>query len=154
MTTYSKGFSGKYSLDPDHWQGGMFGKQIYEFNNDPVDPLTYCAGVRIIRPDQHFLTDMGSVPKTLQYIAPKWFAKDRFPKAYIFHDSGYKHGGHWLAVKGGWRFFKMTRQMVDELLLDMIIAEGGGEIAANLIYAGVRSGGWLAWRHRKAPVAG
>jgi len=138
-------FSGVYDCPFHHWQGGFFGKEIYEFTNSALDPLTYSDDI-MLRPDNHFMTDLGSVPKLLQATAPIWFAKDRFPRSYIFHDSGYKHSGHWVAVKGGWHFVKMTRKQVDRYLREMILAEGGSRSAANLVYAGVRAGGWASWK--------
>ena len=140
-------FSGKYTLDPGGWDGGWFGKEMFEFTNDDADPLTYAnAKGQIIRPDHHFRTDMGSVPRTLQSLLPWWFDRFRFPKSYIFHDSGYKHGGHWFAVTGGWAFKSLTRRCVDDFLHEMILAEGGSTANARTIWAGVRMGGRFSWQ--------
>jgi hypothetical protein len=139
------GFYGKYSLCPDHWEGGMWGKQIYEFTNHKNDPLTCKMGLILYRPDRHFYTDLGSVPKTFQKLLPRWFAKDRFAKSYIFHDSAYKHKGVWVNVNGKWEFRALTRKQADEMLYEMILLEGGSRAAARLIYAGVRMGGWRGW---------
>ena len=138
-------FSGKYKLDPAGWSGGFFGKELYEFTNDDADPLTCELGCRLIRPDHHYLTDLGSVPKTLQYICPKWFAKDRYPRSYLFHDSAYKHGAIWIGVPGGWKKVKATRKEVDQMLYDMIILEGGSRANARTIWMGVRAGGWASF---------
>jgi len=92
---------------------------------------------------------MGSIPLTLQSLIPVWFAKDRFPKSYIFHDSGYKNGGHWMMIDGAWLFVPMTRREIDDLLHDMILAEGGSDSAANTIWAGVRAGGYFAYHQAK-----
>lgn len=144
-------FSGTYELRVDGWYGGWKGKPRFEFTNDPRQPLTYDDSVLLMRPDNHFMTDLGSVPRFLQKAVPIWFDRARFPKSYIFHDSAYLHGGHWCGVKGhGFKFTPMTRKKVDELLRDMILAEGGSKMAARLIHAGVRMGGWKAWRRKLA----
>ena len=144
------GFSGIYKLDPAGWAGGWFGKELYEFTNDDADPLTCELGGSLFRPDHHYITDLGSVPKTLQYLCPKWFAKDRYPVSYLFHDSAYKRGAVWMGVPGGWKEMKLTRKAVDVMLRDMIILEGGGRANAQAIYAGVRLGGWASW-DKEAP---
>ena len=146
----SAGFSGKYKLVPDGWDGKIFGKEMFEFTNDPHDPLTFADDI-LIRPDNHFRTDMGSVPRTLQFIAPRWFNRFRYPQSYILHDSGYSHHGHWVAANGSdWHFVKMTRKQVDDLLYDMIIAEGGSHANARTIWLGVRLGGRGAWGKAKS----
>jgi hypothetical protein len=140
------GFSGTYELKPYQWQGGMFGKQLYEFTNDLGNPLTYAdKNGNIIRPDQHQITDMGSVPSTLQYWMPKWFAKDRYLPGFLFHDDSYKNNGWWFACPGGWEFRKITRKQADLYLRQMIIDLGGSAGNATAIYWGVRLGGWRAW---------
>ena len=140
------GFSGTYELRPDHWQGGMFGKQLYEFTNDARDPLTYeDTNGNLIRPDRHTTTDLGSVPRVLQARLPGWFAKDRWTAAYIYHDDAYSSGGWWFAVEGGWEFRKIERKMADKYLRQMIRDLGGSWGNAAAIYWGVRLGGFRAW---------
>ena len=138
-------FSGKYNLDGDHWQGGFWGKQIYEFRNNRRTPLTATCGIVQYKPDNHFFTDLGSVPLTLQYSLPKWFAKDRYIRAYIFHDSAYKHGGVWVCINGKWTFRNLTRKQADDMLYHMLIAEGASKANARAIWLGVRAGGWYSW---------
>lgn len=141
------GFSGDYELKPTRWDGGLFGKQLYEFTNYDHDPLTYedLKG-DLMRPDRHREeTDMGSVPKTVQWLLPKWFAKDRYLPAYLFHDDAYDNHGWWFAVKGGWEFRKLTRKQADDYLREMIISLGGSKANARAIWIGVRLGGWVSW---------
>lgn len=145
------GFSGKYELFPDGWIGGWMGRPRWEFTNDAKDPLTY-GEMLLVRPDNHFFTDLGSVPRTLQKWVPIWFDRARWPKSYIFHDSGYKHGGHWIAANGSdWHFVEMTRKDVDRYLYEMLLAEGAGKTNAKLVYWGVRIGGVKAWKKKVAP---
>lgn len=139
-------FTGRYDLNTHHWKGGFWGKQIYEFNNDPSNLLTATCGLVQYRPDHHFFTDLGSTPGLMQFLAPRWFAKDGFSKAFLFHDSAYIHHGVWVNVNGKWEFRKLSRKQADQMLYDMVIAEGGSKTAARLIYIGVRAGGWYSWR--------
>ena len=143
------GFSGTYDLRPSHWQGGMWGVQIYEFQNDPRDPLTYeDSKGNLIRPDRHFYTDLASTPRTLQMLFPAYFAKDRFPMSAIMHDSSYLHNGDFFAVAGGWEFRELTRRQADNLLYEMCIAEGLNKTNACLVWLGVRIGGSSAWKRK------
>jgi hypothetical protein len=141
----TRGFSGKYDLDPHHWQGGAFGKQIYEFTNNRRNPLTCQFGLTLYRPDHHFFTDLGSIPLWLQTKLPKYFAKDRYPLSYLFHDSAYRHKGVWIFANGVWEFRSVTRKQADELLYEMLLIEGASKLNAKLIYTGVRLGGWASW---------
>lgn len=146
------GFSGTYDLDPIGWSGGLRGKMLYEFRNSAEDPLTYeSQDGMLIRPDNHFITDLGSVPLTLQALIPAMFAKDRWIRSFCNHDSAYLHGGYWLAVAGGWKFSELTRRQADDMLREMILAEGGGSITARLIWYGVRAGGWASWKRKVPP---
>ena len=139
-------FSGTYKLESAGWKGSFWGKEMYEFTNDDADPLTCCVDGILYRPDHHYKTDLGSVPRTFQFILPEYFAKDRYVKSYLFHDSAYNHGGVWVAVNGGWEFKAITRKQADEMLRDMILLEGGSKANARLIYWGVRAGGRFSWQ--------
>lgn len=142
-------FSGKYELFPAGWIGGWKGRPRWEFTNDAKNPLTYDDKVLLVRPDNHFFTDLGSVPRFFQKAVPIWFDRARFPRSYVFHDSAYRHGGHWCASNGkDFSFVEMTRKQIDQLLRDMILAEGGSKTAARLVYAGVRMGGWASWKKK------
>jgi len=139
-------FSGTYELKPAYWTGGIRGKQIYEFQNDVKDPLTYeDADCNLIRPDAHTFTDMGSVPKLCQFLLPKWFAKDRYISAYIFHDDAYNHKGLWFAMAEGWQFIDISRRQADNLLREMVTDLGASKANAYLIWLGVRIGGRFSW---------
>lgn len=146
-------FSGKYELDKVGWIGGWWGKPKFEFTNSIQDPLTYDDGDIMVRPDNHFYTDKGSVPRIFQTILPIWFDRARFERAYIFHDSAFLHGGAWVATKGGdFMFIEMTMKQANRYLYDMVIAEGGSKGAARAIYSGVQMFGRFSWK-RKIPHA-
>ena len=153
-------WTGKYRLDPlplPDWPSMPWYKRIwsrltytrlYEFENDKKDPLTFNHPEKcLIRPDAHFTTDMGSVPKKLQGLIPWLFAKDLWLKDYILHDSGYAHGGLWFAKRDKeiFTFCKLRRSVVDNLLALSIKASGGGCFSSGPIWFGVMMGGWLSY---------
>lgn len=140
------GFSGSYKCDKVGWIGGPWGRPKFEYITNADDPLTCTLDNIIYRPDNHFFTDKGSVPRLVQTILPVWFDRAKYEKSYAFHDSAYAHGGVWVAVNGGWEFKKITRKQADTMLRDMILLEDGGKANARLIYWGVRGGGFTSWQ--------
>ena len=140
------GFSGKYSCDKVGWYGGWWGRPKFEFQSDLDDPLTCSLDGILYRPDNHFFTDKGSVPRMVQTIFPYWFDRAKYERAYYFHDSAYAHGAVWVAVDGGWVSKDVTREQADTMLRDMILLEGGSKANARLIYWGVRGGGFTSWQ--------
>ena len=86
------------------------------------------------RPDNHFYTDLGSVPLLLQGIPG--LQKDRWIRSYIMHDSCYKHGYLWCMGEKK----ELSKGQIDTMLFDMVRAEGGGAFIAWTIYLGVRAG--------------
>lgn len=121
----------------------LFERALYDFRITSIQPLTYDDGTRLIRPDAHFVTDMGSIPLFLQPIFPK----DGFLLSYIFHDSCYKHHGIYVrdpVSDAKWRFVTQTRRQADEMLWRMIGVEGG-PIAKWIVWLGVRVGGGRPW---------
>ena len=152
-------WTGTFRLDPiiPDWSGMSWYKKLwkrltytalYEFENDLLDPWTYhhpCG--YSVRPDRHFVTDMGSIPKILQGLIPVLFSKDLWLGDFCLHDSGYKHGGLWFAKHDPlvFTFSKMARSAVDEMLDITIHASGGGCISSAPIWAGVRLGGWASF---------
>jgi len=120
---------------------------LYEFLNDKVTPLTLMDRKGALwRPDNHLITDMGSVPKRLQGLIPWLFAKDLWLRDYILHDSAYKMGGLW-ASDGtkAFVFVHITRAQADNLLSMSIKASGGGSFSSGPIWLGVRVGGGGSW---------
>jgi len=145
----TSGFSGEYDLDQEEWQGGLWGKPTYRFTNGIDDPLTFDDGMLLLRPEDTFRTDKGSVPRIFQTLLPKWFDRARFEKSYMFHDNAYLTGGYWIAGNGSdFLFTEVTRKQADRYLHQMILAEGGSKGAARAIYFGVRMGGRFSWRRK------
>lgn len=115
----------------------------FEFKAKPKCLTWVCFCGIYIQPDHHFFTDLGSIPKPLQ-IFPS-LRPTKFPRAYIMHDSGYKHGGIYIGQKVGgkikYEFAKVSQLDVDTLLWEQLEADGAGCIARMIIYTGVRIGG-------------
>lgn len=86
-----------------------------------------------------FICDLASVPKIVPGIIRIWFGdKLQTAKAATLHDWFYSRGA-------------LTRSEADHFFWEALIAENGDRIGAWLMWAGVRCGGFLAWRsHRKA----
>lgn len=133
---------------------GLFGwgvpKAIYQFDLDKKNPLTlhYIDGL-YYRPNKHFLTDQGSVPRFAQTFIPK----DRFLLSFLFHDSAYIDGGLWVCgtYDGEYKFVEMTRAEIDSMLYHMIRLEPcpGGCVSSSVVWIGVRLGGAFYWTDDK-----
>lgn len=139
-------WTGTYDLRPlDEWTGwGLWKTRLYLFENDLIKPLTYHhPDGYTMRPDKKFKTDMGSVPLFLQSLIPVIFAKDKWLKAYILHDSAFCHKGLWFAKHDPRRysFCEMKEKAVDDLLVLWIHASGGSCLSSAPIWLGVRIGG-------------
>jgi hypothetical protein len=121
------------------------GSTIYRFKLDEAAPLTYYCGSWFWQPNRKYLTDMGSIPDGLQ-IFPQ-LHKDRYLLSYMFHDCGYAFKGLHSCerVDGCYKFTPLTRAQVDEMLFDMLQAEGATWLVRWTIYLGVRAGGWVGW---------
>ena len=141
--------TGRYHLsDPRRVGRWPFSNTVWEFTNDADDPLTiHCRGGWLLRPDRHFLTDGGSIPRILRWVYDAWC----FVRAFLFHDSGYESRGVWVAhelAREQWAFRHMTRQALDLLLRRLVPLDGGSLWDARIIYRAVRMFGWLAWARR------
>ncbi|CAK0740921.1 hypothetical protein CCP3SC15_1110003 [Gammaproteobacteria bacterium] len=103
-----------YTLVKDEKKSTWF-KAIYEFNLSKDWPLTLVAdNGRQYTPDRHYFTDMGSIPRFLQFLVPK----DR-SLAFFTHDSSYEFGG--LYING--IFCALTREQADDLLYQGMLCD-------------------------------
>ena len=122
-----------FSLVPDYGLSN-WNKIIYEFTSkNPT--LTYIDDDKNEwTPDRHYFTDMGSIPKWLQFL----IAKDRFLGFYL-HDSGYKFCG---LYKNG-KFVYLSRKDIDELLYKMCLDDPikPWNSTAYVVYKAVREFG-------------
>lgn len=73
-------------------------------------------------------TDLDSVPRLpLAY----WLTKGRATKSAVLHDHLYE--------------LQKPRAWADAVMLEAMKVEGVGSVMRNLIFAGVRAGGWKAY---------
>lgn len=145
----------------------MLPRTIYQFRQDQDNPLTFhCPDGTELQPwDQE--TDNGSVPRLFHPV----IADDDFPRSFWSHDYGYGTNGLWarhvISVGGpvhSWlpvaaqepalhfHFVRFTRAQCDQMLRDMVGAEGGLAVHRQAIYQAVNLAGWSVWRrHHGVP---
>ena len=102
-------------------------------------PLLYISGIldgQITVP-AGFSTDLASIPQFLQNLIPK---EGRYNRPAVVHD--YLYGSQ--VFKGR----MITRKQADQVLLEAMRAAGVDWDRAQVIYLGVRIGGWIWWGKR------
>lgn len=112
---------------------------VFEFQNDPADPLRFWLdGTTWIAPGNRFDgCDFGSVPLALQGLVSPLCA----PRSFVLHDYFYEFHGWWARTG----FVRISRKQADDMLYDMMRAEGCDKWTASKTWAGVRAGGWAVW---------
>jgi hypothetical protein len=124
---------------------------VVGFLNEPV--IKWSGKAVILREDLNYIansgvqyithaglyTDLASVPSVLRtttaVLGAGW---QQTAAAGILHDGLYKTG-------------RVSRHMADDLFREALVNSGLSKWKARVMWAGVRSGGWLAWRrHRNA----
>ena len=104
-------------------------------------PLSYLApDGRAWTVPSGFLTDFGSVPDIVDWIIPA--ISTQADPAYVLHDF------HYACHRDGFEAVK-DRADADQILYDALLVCGVARWRARLIWAGVRSGGWVAWNRSK-----
>jgi len=100
-----------------------------------LDPLLYQADdASRYEVPAGFHTDGASVPRGLWNVFPKY---GKYLESAVLHD--------WLYASAC-----LTRRQADKLFKEAMKSQGVGRFRRACIYAGVRTGGWGAWRkHRK-----
>lgn len=97
----------------------------------------------IIKAPAGFETDGFSIPRALwPMIGSPW---DRFVPAAVVHDYLY-------ASTGGDGAY--TRKDADRVFKWLLTALGMSSVRAELMYRGVRVGGWVGWRRHAQAAAG
>lgn len=158
------------------WLGKMLTTAIYVYNADPIEPCTFhCRpdnGPEVeIQPNKHFVTDMGSIPKALDWLFPK----DRFN--YFPHDSGYEERGLWIRRKAPpienmvvcvdkdnnfsflpataleysehYRYVPLEREVIDRLLMCQVGAGFGNAFQRGMVFQAVHLFGAGTWKKRR-----
>ena len=94
-----------------------------------------------------FITDFASIPRPLWWLLPKW---GKYGKAAVIHDYLYKRKKARITTssKVGDRWYEVpiTRKEADRIMLQAMEVSNTPRWQKFLIYAGIRMGGWLAWR--------
>lgn len=110
----------------------VFPKTLWRLNKE----LVYKSDtVGVIRVPKDFVTDFGSVPRLpFVFLA----AGARADEACIVHD--------WL-----YSTQSMSRSAADDVFKEAILALGYEDALAALMWAGVRVGGWTAWKEPNVP---
>jgi hypothetical protein len=103
-------------------------------------PLTYrygdAPGATLTAPSG-FISDGASIPRLL-WVWPGHPLEGEFLRASVLHDWMYRTG-------------EASRAQADRLFFEALQADGVSPVRARVMYAGVRVGGWLAWRrYRRA----
>ena len=79
-----------------------------------------------------FQTDLASIPWCVQPLF-HFLRVGRYDRAAVIHDWLYATQRH-------------PRHICDQVLLEAMLADGVSALVAYQIWAGVRIGGWVAWR--------
>lgn len=105
-------------------------------------PFEYAVGAAtsklIITIPAGFITDFASIPRIFWNILPP---TGKYGKAAVVHDLLYREPR--LLVKGQWR--PIVRKTADCILLEAMTVLGVDWFQKDIIYYGVRLGGWLTW---------
>jgi len=111
--------------------GIIKGTRVYQLEND----FRYFSSEGLLEANKGFLTDGFSVPQCLHaFCNPMAMGME----SAIFHDMNYLKSSP----------YDFDRATVDRLFLEGMKACGVRLIKRNLIYAAVRSAGWMFWKKR------
>ena len=150
-------FSGNFHLTPcigadgkpvkKRW--GRFWKvPLAEFTNGRP-PLTFHdSDGAAYQPDNHFVSDGGSVPPLLWGVPFLSLDPQAYPRSYPLHDSAFRYGGLYVREYGTrqrFRFQLLERRFCDDLLKRMVRADGAGRGGAWAIRFGVWLGSRWCW---------
>lgn len=84
-----------------------------------------------------FVGDLSSIPAIVRPFIPKTI----LGKAPWLHDYLYRHQPHGSTTK--------HRKQADQLYRDGARDEGMGNFTSYILYAGLRTGGWVTWNSHK-----
>ncbi len=97
----------------------------------------------MIRPPALFETDFASVPRLLWWLFPRW---GRYGNAAVIHDYLYRGGFFFVVTNEEAEPSYPDRAYADELFLQGMVVLKVRKWQRQLIYWGVRLGGWYAWK--------
>lgn len=102
-----------------------------------VEPLVWDVDQYTIKVPAGFYTDFASVPWPFSMLLP---VHDSYSRAAIVHDYLY-----WTQL--------CTRKEADNILLIGMKMSGVDAVRRDAVYAGVRLGGWVAWKENRTTRA-
>lgn len=113
-----------------------------------VRPLTWHDDVRgwDITVPVGFLTDYASIPRVLHPLLPK--TGKSYTRAAVLHDYLYATG--YVPLDPAPVHVSIPRQYADDVLRRVAAEDGCPPALRELMYRGVRLGGWAAWRKYRA----
>jgi hypothetical protein len=136
----------------NNFLGDLIAKQLPDgYRWELYEGFTYRIGapdgVQYVHIPKGFVTDFASIPRGLWNLFPP--AAGKHSKPAVVHDAMYKTGC--CSVDGCPDPRPMTRGECDDIFKEAMGVAGVNWLAKQIIYAGVRVGGWRAWaKHRKA----
>jgi hypothetical protein len=113
-----------------------------------VEPFEYCLGEpegpeRVIVP-AGFPTDFASIPRALWTFLPP---TGKYGKATLIHDALYQNRMVTIHVDEEQTIFRLVeRGEADSILKEGMEVLKVGWFTRQLVYSGVRVGGWLPWK--------
>ena len=123
--------------DGKHWK--LHTKFAYDCDREG-------SGMSIIMP-AGFVTDGASIPRPLwSLIGSPW---GRYGKAAVLHDWLYQSAGKPVGLAFGVDMVVLQRKYADDVFLQAMEVLGVAPWRRNLMYWGVRTFGWLAWRKKR-----
>lgn len=137
---------------PNNFLGDLIAKQLpdgyhWELYEGFVYRIGSPDGCQYVAIPKGFVTDFASIPRGLWNIFPP--AAGKHSKPAVVHDEMYKTGS--VRVDGRLDPRPITRGEADAIFLEAMEVAGVNWLSRQIIYAGVRAGGWRAWsQHRKA----
>jgi len=114
-----------------------FGRRQWIFFEDYEIELP--DGRKVLIP-KGFILDFASVPRIFAWLFPPF---GPLMMAAIVHDFVYKKG--YLLLPNGVKEH-LSRKQADDLLYSITEDQTGIKIGAGIAWAGVRLGGWFAWK--------
>ncbi len=128
--------------------------QVARFAGDTGDwtlteDLVYRGNRDTFRVPKGFKTDFASIPRIFQALVPKNGSHDA---AAIIHDYLYRVQPLVQGQKPLRNMRTVTRREADGIFRRIMKESGTNPIRYNLMYLGVRLGGWVAWRQNRGKL--
>lgn len=138
MSVFTNHFVTRWHSESDEWEV----VEDFEFHSGERDSglfIRCCAGMR---------TDLASIPRGFRWLIRR---VGRDAQGACVHDRGYRDGFMIARVGGAEKRIPVSRGMVDSMYYQAMLALGTSPIRRELIYRGLKTGGWVVWnRYRRS----